>query len=408
MANSLSASFPQVWAKEQQRVFSKVNVSKMIADMGFQGEMGYGNILTRPYRSAGTVQTYTPGSAITIDDLTDTGENLTVNRKFAYGFSRDDFDQIQDKYDVAASYGKDYGIYLSNQVDSDVLGEVLNANASNIVDDGTLAGTSGNGIALTTSNVGSVFGYAKQELAKQNIASTDYFAVISPEFENILLQYLAGKFTSLGDQVSENGYIGSYYGFKIYRSTQLAMTIVVIETTNPSNNDTLVLSLGGTSQTFTYVSSIGTTAGNILIGASATATGDNLVTLLTTPGTTTSTGVALTGTALRKVQNGVSAVNSSGTVTITIKGQGVSTAVGTFTSGNNSVSAVKTIQHQMFGVKGAPTIVMQKEPMSPEVRDVQDKLGKNILGGVLYGVKTFVDNAKMMVDVKIKASSFSV
>lgn len=407
MANSLSASFPDIWAKEMQRVFYKKNVGMMIADMSFQSDMQYGDTLNRPYRSTLLAQSYTPGTAITIDDLTDTSESLSVNRKFATGFYVDDYDAIQARYETAAKYGQDAGVALSNQVDSDVLGEVLNANSSNVVDDGTLGGTSGNGFTLTSSNVWSIFGYARQFIQKQNIPSEDYFGVISPEFENILVQAVSGKDTIYGDDTMQNGFIGRFLGFKLYRSTQLADTLVLTLGATPTASDTITINMGGTSQTFTFVSTIGSTAGNVLIGASATLTADNLVTLLTTPGTTTSTGVALSGNALRKVQNGVSASNSSGTVTINIKGQGVTTGTSSFTSSSNLFTAAKTVQHNVFGAVGAPTVVMQKEPKI-EIRPVQDKLGKNILNGALYGVKTFTDNAKMLVDVKVRASSFSV
>jgi hypothetical protein len=52
---------------------------------------------------------------------------LLVNKQYANGFYVDDFDAIQSKYDIAANYGKDYGVELSNQVDSDVLYEVINS-----------------------------------------------------------------------------------------------------------------------------------------------------------------------------------------------------------------------------------------------------------------------------------------
>jgi microcystin-dependent protein len=63
--------------------------------------------------------------------------------------------------------------------------------------------------------------------------------------------------------------------------------------TNPTNTHTLTLTINGTAVVFTFVSSIGSTAGNVLIGASAAATAANLIALLQQPQTTTSTGVAL-------------------------------------------------------------------------------------------------------------------
>ncbi len=63
--------------------------------------------------------------------------------------------------------------------------------------------------------------------------------------------------------------------------------------TNPSNTQTLTLTINGTAVVFTFVNSIGSTSGNVLIGASATATVANLLALLNQPQTTTATGVAL-------------------------------------------------------------------------------------------------------------------
>ncbi len=63
--------------------------------------------------------------------------------------------------------------------------------------------------------------------------------------------------------------------------------------TNPSNTQTLTLTINGTAITITFVSTIGSTPGNVLIGASAAATCANLIALLNQPQTTTATGVAL-------------------------------------------------------------------------------------------------------------------
>jgi hypothetical protein len=64
--------------------------------------------------------------------------------------------------------------------------------------------------------------------------------------------------------------------------------------TNPSNTQTLTLDINGTNVVITFVTSIGSTPGNVLIsGVSAAATCANLVALLNQPQTTTATGVAL-------------------------------------------------------------------------------------------------------------------
>ena len=63
--------------------------------------------------------------------------------------------------------------------------------------------------------------------------------------------------------------------------------------TNPTNTKTLTLTINGTAVVFTFVSSIGASAGNVLIAGTAAGTAANLLALLQQPQTTTSTGVAL-------------------------------------------------------------------------------------------------------------------
>jgi hypothetical protein len=64
--------------------------------------------------------------------------------------------------------------------------------------------------------------------------------------------------------------------------------------TNPSNAQTLTLTINGTAIPITFVAAIGSTAGNVLIGGTAALTLANLLALLNQPQTTTTTGVALT------------------------------------------------------------------------------------------------------------------
>lgn len=64
------------------------------------------------------------------------------------------------------------------------------------------------------------------------------------------------------------------------------------QSTNPENQATLTLTINGTAIIITFVDSIGSNPGNVLIGATATATMTNLLGLLQSPGTTNSTQVA--------------------------------------------------------------------------------------------------------------------
>lgn len=401
MANSFSADFAEIWAKEQQIVFHKENVAMKIADTSFKSQMSFWDTLNRPYRSSNNIQAYTRWTAITINDKTDTNEQLVVNKQYANWFYVDDFDRIQSSYNLIANYGRDEWVLLSNQVDADVLGEY--SNATSTVDDWTLGGTSGNGIALTTSNVLQVLSASKRKLAKQNVPISDLFWVISPEFEDILIQQQAARNTWMWDWFNKDWAIMDLYGFRLYRSNQTAGSAILALATQPTNGDTLTIQW----VTFTFVSSIGTTAWNVLIGANVDVTRASLVALINDPSTTSSTQVALATNDKNKFIACVTATNdnTANTATVIYKWAWVLTVSETLTDWTDTWTAVKQKQHNLFGRKGAVVLVMQSEPR-PQIKQVPDKLWVNILNWVLYWVKTFADWAKQLVNAEIKSSAY--
>lgn len=327
---------------------------------------------------------------------------MTINSEYSQGFYIDEFDSIQSAYDEAIEYGKDTGEILSNQIDAEVLYEAINADKT--VDDGTIGGTAGNSITVATNNIVKILGAVKRSLKKNNISSGNLYGVISPEVEDILTQYVESKFTDLGDKIGMNGYIGGYMGIKFYVSNQLLGSAVLSLATQPTANDTVVIA----GQTFTFVSTIGTTAGNVLIGADVDATRANLAALINAPDTTTANGVALEGNNLKMFLARFSASNNNTTNTLTVygKGMGVLEVSETLTDGTDTWTVAKQSQHCLFGVIGNPYLIVQRMPKVVK-KEVSNKFGANYLNGVLFGVKTFADNAKQMVQVLIATSTYS-
>lgn len=394
MANNLSASFPEIRAGKQQTEFFKQNVAMKIAkfEQGLEGKK-YGDTLNRTYSSMPTIpDAYVRGTSISAVDLTDTNEQLTINNEYAYRFYVDSHDDAQNMYSAALEYGKKTGEYLSNQVDAMVLGEALNAASTVTV--GTLA----------TTNIVSAITGANKSLAKKNVMSKDKYAVISPEFEEILVQYVENKATIKGDQVGMNGYILTWMGYDFHVSNQLTSTAVLALATQPTATDTVTIA----GQVFTFVGSIGTTAGNVLIGASADATRANLATLINAAGTTTANGVALTGDALKLFKARITAVNdnTANTLTVTAKGVGVLDVSEALTDGTDTWTATSQLQHNLFGVKGNPYLIVQRMPKVME-RPAQDLPWSYYINTVLFGVKTFRDNSFAMVDVTIRCDAYN-
>lgn len=393
MSNNLSASFPEVRAGKQQTEFFKQNVAMKICqfETGLEGKK-YGDVLNRTYSSMSTIpDVYVRGTAINIQDLTDTNESLTINKQYAQGFYIDEMDNAQNIYSAALEYGKKTGEYLSNQVDADVLWEALNAASTVTVG------------SLTVNNIISTIASANQALAKKNVMGKDKYAVISPEFESILVQYVESRATVKGDQVGMNGYIMTYMGYDFYVSNQLTSTAVLALATQPTANDTVTIA----GQVFTFVASP-SAAWDIDIGADVDATRANLATLINAPSVTTAWWVALTGDALKLFTARISAANdnTANTLTVTAKGVGVLDVSSALTDGTDTWTAASQLQHNLFGVKGNPYLIIQRMPKVKE-RPVQDKDGSNYLNTVLYGVKTFRDNSFAMVDVTIRCDAYN-
>lgn len=404
MANSVSASFRDVFAKDYQTTFYKENVAKKIVEMSFKSDVYRARKYKRTYAPTdygqSNLQRYSRGSSITITDMTDTSEELVINSEFADGKYIDNFDQMQTNLEFAAKYGENMATSCSNQLDADILGEWVNA--ASVVDDGSLGGTSGNGITLTTSNVLKVVGEAKKKLKKQNVPTSELFGVISPEFEQVLLEYGAGRDTAKGDSLNEEGRLMNFYGFDLYVSNQLGTSAVLLISTNVTAGDTITIN----GVVFTVVSSIGTTAGNVLAGADQDATLTNLAALINTPGTTTATGVALSAADQRKLINCSATANLvANTLTVNYKGLGVLTVSETLTAAPDIWTTTLQKQHCLFGKKKSIWAVVQQEP-TIQPKDVPDKLGKNLLVGTLYGYKSFTDTKPQLVDVAINSSAY--
>lgn len=418
MANSLNnTTFQQFWSRRMQRKHAKEAVYRAITSFEEQTLLKQGDTVHRPYRSAIIGQTYTRGIAVTIQDLTNTDETLTVNTAEVFPFYIDDLDQLQSNFRFINEYADDAGIQLVNFIDADILAEY--ANAGSVIDDSVInpqTGVAGNGVTVDSSNVQKIFSSAKARLARKNVAKNGMFAVITPDLEQNLTDYLAGKNSNLGDSTSLNGHIGHYYGFDLYRSNNVTWTAKLTIATQPNDGDTVTFKtydVYGVVQTATatFKTTLGATAGNVLIGGSASAARTNLAALLSAPGVTTANGVAFSstirgalfyGNAWVATDDGVSAV------TIVAPGAGfVQVASNLTASVTDGWVAAKQIQHCLFGIKGAIDVVIQARPTT-EIKDVPDKIGKNILPWILYGKKTFKEGVSKLVDVQIRTDSYVV
>lgn len=406
----------------------KVDVFRAICNFEEAENLKEGDTVNRPYRSKMVSQTYTRGIAFAVRDITKTNEQLVVNVARVAPFYIDDLDSLQSQHNDMNDFADDSVIVLANQIDGNILGEYDQANSTISNADIVSGGNSTHGVTVDTTNIQTIFAKAKMKLKRKNAlgggpkvpggslrGSLSLFAIISADFESVLLEYLAGKESTLGDSTSMAGHAGKYYGFDLYVSNSLGWSGVLSLVTQPTDADTVVIQVPNKETvTFTFKTTLGSTAGNVLIGGSADVARANLAGLINTPGTTDANGVALSttlgtsGYSPQDSMEGIVAINDNTADTLTIKAEGVGFLIvsETLTAAADIWTAALQIQHALFGIKGAIEVVIQKAP-NVEIKDVPDKIGKNVVPWTLYGLKTFTEGKARLVDVKVRTDAYA-
>lgn len=403
MANSLDPSIREVWSMDYQDSFNKSNVFEGIANFRYESDLKTGDTLHRPYISEVGVNTLGSEGSYTRQDISTTDEYLTVDQEKEATFYIKKIDEFQSHYPTRERYARECGVKLANRIDGDVLGEV--AQGDSVVDDADFGGTSGNGISLTTSNVLRIFPIAQRKLkALDNDMMERKFAVLSPYFEQVLIEALGNREDALGERTGINGHIGRFGGFELYSSNSNYWTGKLAIATNPTADDTVVIN--GVTFTFKATPSA---AGEVDIAGTAAGTVDNLVAAINNDnGYAAGEGAATTyyevSAANRRKLQDVTATDGTTYLTITSEGHGYLAVSETFTDTTDAWTTGLEIEHLMFGQGRPVDLVVQKYP-SVELKDRTGYIGKDCVNYIVYGLKTFDDGDKRIVDVKVDTSS---
>jgi len=382
----------------------KENVALNLCSRKEEASLKDGQIVDRPYRADIYVGKYTKGTALTAQAITATSDTLTVDQIFASLIYVDDVDKIQNKWDAAEAWSSEIVTRLSNQIDASILftGAYY---ASDSVDYNDIDGNqaAGAAIPLSVSNVLKLFTTTKRKLTNSNVSNANRFFAMSSEVEEILLTYLAGRESVLGDKTGESGNIGHYMGFDLYVTNNLTGMVRWTPTDNPSNDETLIID----GVTLTFKDTLGVTSANVHIGAATANTLDILVAAINAPSTSvaedTNTGfVALSGSDLAKAERGWFAVDGTTYIDIYFKGGSYPVVAGT-------AQATLTYEKQLClaGEKKAIDVVIQQNPSVKMASTVSaGKDGMNILPKALWGAKVFHDMAVRLLRVEIDSSSY--
>lgn len=382
-----------------QETFFKESVALGIANVELRSDLADGDTLHKPYGSYARVQTYTKGTDITVKDIGSTDDTLTVDTAKVASFYVDNIDKKQNKYDTIKEFATGAMRQLNNVLDQAVIAEYTNAGKT--LDDGSIGGTAGNGIVFTTANTSNVFTAAGRTLNSKKRLGGERFALIGPRMLETIQLYVGGRETGFGETVGENGRVASRFGFGLRLSNNLPWSAQLELATQPTDGDTV--NVNGV--VFTFKTTLGSTAGQVLIGANAAAARVNLVKAVNDTGTVDTHYVQLSAEDRQLIEEaGIVATDDIANTEVEFTGYGDIVVSETLTAAADIWSG--HTQYALMGVKGSIDLVTQVAP-NVEFRDAQLRLGKYVHPWMLYGKKTFFRMKDNLVAVKFDVSSWT-
>lgn len=264
-----------------------------------------------------------------------------------------------------------------------------------------VGGTAGSYLTLSASNVNQLFIAAGAKLDYFDVEENNRVVLAPPRMLQAIKLLLSNKDTSFGDKVGQNGYVGRWAGFQIYKTNNAPWTGTLTTSSQITAADTLTIA--GVTFTFTAASSAAS-AGEIALGSDAAGTTDNIV--LAVAGTATGTAATYIDVSaddrekLRRQQ--VVATDATTSITFTAKGEIV------VSEGITAAADVWSIrrQHVLFMEKGAIDIVQQRMPYV-QFNQAQLRVGKFVIAVCLYGIKTFLMGSRAILDANINADGWS-
>lgn len=378
MANDFSAVVKQHYAEATQE-----HLEKSLTAMDLAGMVDIPNGTTKnlPLVKMRATGNYTKYTDQTITDVATGNDQIVINTTPMVNFAIDMLDEDDNYIDVKPEVIEMAAYQIKRRIDGDFFAQVTNAkwkyDANGFgLNTGTLSP-----VTFTTGgsqNISTILGKAKAGWVSVGNNESKANLCVDP-FQIADLTTLG--LNTYGDVSSTSytrGFRGDFGGMNVYSTSTLSGSTILDLATNPTNNDYIVVH----GVKFTFVSSIGSTAGNVLIGASASATVTNLVALFNAPTVTTAQGVALDSDDVARLE-GVSAVDGTTIVTFNSKDGSVSAQ-------SQMTAAANDFRDQVVNTcimeKGAIKMAL-RNAVKVESRDNSKNLATNWFIFARYGLK---------------------
>lgn len=398
-------NFKEQFSDRYQDTFHKALVGRLFANYRLEPELRQGDTVHRfaVDMSAVKVRTITPLTDRTIDAVANTDETLVIDQYKGTTFPISEWeDTLHGNPDLGMLYGKEAGILVAEYVDATILGQVVNATYDFDAGDLTTGTSSGTPIDTgTTTNIPLMITRAKAKLQQRNkVRGGNRVWIVDDYTLANITGNVIGRDTEMGDSFYKNGASGSILGAEVLVSDNLTGEAVLSMATQPTANDTVTIN----GVVFTFVASP-SVAGDIDLGADVDATRVNLTNAINAGSGAGTLYIELSSAdraTLDSLRVTATDSPSGNTMTIVAIGSGRLVLSETFTAGGDSWS--KNMVHCIYGQKGAVDFVMKKE-VKMKMREEAKQDTMNVFNDAIFGVKTFADGKKRMLDVLVNANT---
>ncbi len=388
MANNVTSFNQQKYTKLIQALLQEKLIAMDIANTTLLSSMPDGNTINFPRPAYLGVQSYVKYTAVTNSDITSSNETLVINETPMVAFAYDQIDLEENAWNVVGNTTENSAFLLKEYVDAKFHAQY--SNFLNVYNNGTAT-------ALSSTNAVNTFLEAFALLANTG-ADAGNFVLVTDHFAKAKVgeQAVSSRYT-LGDESFARGYTGtSIAGFDYYVSNNLTCIGTFIVGATVSDGDTVTI--GGV--TFTFKTTLGTTAGNVLIGVSTTTSAQNLLAAINGAAGAGTTYVELSATDRAKMRF-VTASGASTTITIT-SNRGYRPVSKSMTSASNKFGQFVIYAYAME--RGSVHLVL-RDNVSMKVLDVPGTIAKQYLLWSRFGLKTFTQGAERGIQIPLEAKA---
>lgn len=401
MANTFTSVVKQHWEAWLQRNLEKHLVAMQLATMKVIAD---GTVLNIPRLAFQSVWTYTKYTNVTVWDLTTANDTLTIDTTQMISFAIDKIDIGDNFINIIPKATANAGYKLRQAIDGNFLNKY--SYATNVYNVNGLNGAAGAPVVLVTGasqNLSDVFGTSQAKLINDGAEVTNLALVVDSFVLNTLNTLWLETWFVVADKAYtekvQRGYQGRFMGMEVYLASNLTSSVVLDIATAPSDWDTVTVAW----VTFTFKTTLGTTAGQVLINTTADAASLNLERAINGTGTAGTDYIELSADNRAKLKSFVTSTATAGSdINTIVSKQGRMFPTSTMTNASNDFQA--EVIHCILMEKGSIWMALRNN-VTVDQRQEPLKLVDNYLIYTRYGIAVPQEWADRMVDIQIQATA---